>query len=456
MARDVFLDGLPREFQILLKRDKTTNAKVVKELAEEVNQLRLGGIPSVRPAPANASPVNQSSLPASAVNQVSGCDMEIYNDMSSTRQTVTAFGNDSLDTQATVQSMRGRSRGRRWTPRMKYQQPRDPMLGKRCYIWGDINHLQFSCPHFHDCHRCLRLGHVARNCAATSPASKRGGQITNLATALHGLIMVTANIDQQPLSFLVDTEADISLIPLDVVQMNHMTVRRNIVRQPIMVDGTTLQCEGTVVTSFQLGSQKVYSPFYVAKGIDCGVLGTDVLSTLEVQIDVANRKSLLKGEEVTTFQPVKSEPTRSEERLLKFGRVYSPSSVLFRLGQETTIWGNIHSNATSEWTGIVEVVDELSERSGLLGCATYCVGEKRRDVPVSVMNVCTEPVVVHEGQSLAEFTEATALDGVDRRPVGKSTDIYNSMVDIDLGESLSSEEKQQLENLLKRHRDVFA
>ena len=103
LAKDAFLDGLPREFQILLRRDKTTNAKVVKELAKEVNQLPLAGIPSVRPAPANASPVNQSSLPASAVNQVSRCDMEIYNDMSSTRKTVTAFGNDSLDTQATVQ-----------------------------------------------------------------------------------------------------------------------------------------------------------------------------------------------------------------------------------------------------------------------------------------------------------------------------------------------------------------
>ena len=156
LARDVFLGGLPREFQILLRRDKTTNARVVKELAEEVNQLRLAGIPSVRPAPANASPVNQSSVPASAVNEVSGCDMKIYNDMPSTRQTVTAFGNDTLDTQATAQSMRGR--GRRWTPRRKYQQPRDPMLGKRCYICGDVNHLRSNCPHFHDCHRCLRPG----------------------------------------------------------------------------------------------------------------------------------------------------------------------------------------------------------------------------------------------------------------------------------------------------------
>ncbi len=148
LARDAFLDGLSREFQSVLRRDKTANPKGVKELAEKVNQLRLAGIPSA-----------------------SGWDMEIYNDMSSARQTVTAFGNDSLDTQATVQSMCGR--GRRWTPRRKYQQPRDPMLGKRCYICGDVNHLRSSCPYFHDCHRCLRPGHVARNCTAAFPASKK-------------------------------------------------------------------------------------------------------------------------------------------------------------------------------------------------------------------------------------------------------------------------------------------
>ena len=70
------------------------------------------------------------------------------------------------------------------------------MLGKRCYICGDINHLWSSCPHFHDCHQCLRPGHVARNCTVASPASKRGGQITDLATAFYGPIMVTTNIDQ--------------------------------------------------------------------------------------------------------------------------------------------------------------------------------------------------------------------------------------------------------------------
>ena len=52
--------------------------------------------------------------------------------------------------------------------------------------------------------------------------------------------MVTANIEQKPVLFLVDTGAAVSLIPYDVVQSNQLPVRRNIVRQPVMVDGTVL------------------------------------------------------------------------------------------------------------------------------------------------------------------------------------------------------------------------
>ena len=59
-----------------------------------------------------------------------------------------------------------------------------------------------------------------------------------------------------------------------------------------------------------------------------GFLGTDVRSTLEVQIDVANRKLFLKKEGMTRFPPVRSEPTRCEVRILKFGRVCSSSSAL--------------------------------------------------------------------------------------------------------------------------------
>ena len=73
--------------------------------------------------------------------------------------------------------------------------------------------------------------------------------------------------------------------------------------------------------------------------------------------------------------------------------------------QETTIWRNIHCNVTSEWTETVEVVDELSKHSGLfLGVLPiYCVAGKGREVPVRVLNVCTEPVVIHKRREFGEI-----------------------------------------------------
>ena len=97
--------------------------------------------------------------------------------------------------------------------------------------------------------------------------------------------MVTANIEQKPDPFFLDTGVGVSLIPYDEVQSNQLPVRRNIVRQPVIVDGTALRCDGT---SLQLGSHKVHSSFYVVQGIEYGIMGTDILSTIEVQIDVAH------------------------------------------------------------------------------------------------------------------------------------------------------------------------
>ena len=74
-----------------------------------------------------------------------------------------------------------------------------------------------------------------------------------------------------------------------------------------MADVTALSRDATAVTSFDLGSHKVYSSLYIVNGIDYGVLSTDTLSTLDNHIDVANRNLFLKGNEMTKFQPVKSE-----------------------------------------------------------------------------------------------------------------------------------------------------
>ena len=65
-------------------------------------------------------------------------------------------------------------------------------------------------------------------------------------------------------------------------------------------------------------------------------------------------------------------------------------------GEERKIWGRIHSNTPTTWTGVVEVLHELTERSGLLGCATVAEGGKEKNVPVRVLNVTEDPVTVYK------------------------------------------------------------
>ncbi len=54
--------------------------------------------------------------------------------------------------------------------------------------------------------------------------------------------MVRATIYDRNHAFLVDTKANISLLPYSVVKANNLPVRRRMVQQPVMVDGPALRC----------------------------------------------------------------------------------------------------------------------------------------------------------------------------------------------------------------------
>ena len=100
-------------------------------------------------------------------------------------------------------------------------------------------------------------------------------------------------------------------------------------------------------------------------------MGTDVLSSLAVQIDVANKRLFI-DREVLTFGKIDN--VQQSVQLVKFGQAFSPVHRTIPSGQEVTIWGQVRSVTSTEWKGIVEVTEGLCERSGLLGCATISVG----------------------------------------------------------------------------------
>ena len=139
------------------------------------------------------------------------------------------------------------------------------------------------------------------------------------------------------------------------------------------------------------------------KDIECGILGTDILSTMAVKIDLASRKLFLGGEEISAYEQVS--PCKLAMQFVKFGRVYSLKQTVVPPGEEKTVWGRVHSSTTTEYTEIAEMGEEFSDRCGLLGCSTIAVGREGETVLVRVLNITADPVTIYKDQSLAEFTE---------------------------------------------------
>ena len=444
LARDAFLEGLPPNFQLYVKLDASNMTKSLRDLTDVVHHLQLVGI-------GKQSRSYPSHLP---VSHVSEPEMQSFMEVGN----IQSFH----EPKNIAQSVNSRQQ-QPWQPE-RYNVGRDRRRNSRrrfCYICGSPEHIRPNCPHIRDCHRCLKPGHLARNCTAPCPATNRvdqakEGRVSNFTTASHGLILVRATIYDRNYAFLVDTGADVSLLPYSVVETNNLPLRRRMVRQPIMVDGSALRCEGmTDMLTLTIGPSKISQSFYVVRGLEYGILGTDILAHLNVQIDVATKSLYLHGQKVSTFETVTA--ATSSVCLIKFGQVYSPDRVVISPGEERTIWGRIHSNTPTTWTGVVEVLQELTERSGLLGCATVAEGGKEKNVPVRVLNVTEDPVTVYKGQSLAEFTEAMMNEGRTRDDATKTVKItYDPIAETTLGESISTEQKNRLERLLRRYNKVFA
>ena len=89
--------------------------------------------------------------------------------------------------------------------------------------------------------------------------------------------------------------------------------------------------------------------------------------------------------------------------------MYSPTDIDVPANSELIIWGKVGSDESEDWIGMVEITEELADRSGLLGCATVVTCGQNKRIPVRVLNILSDPIRVRKGQSLADCIGASVV-----------------------------------------------
>ena len=106
-----------------------------------------------------------------------------------------------------------------------------------------------------------------------------------LAVEKHGLLRVDVQLGGSSYHpFLVDTGAEISLIPASLASNIKGKINRQLSRQPVMVDGSSIRCEGTVTCRIHLELRDTSAQFYIVPCITEGILGLDTLPHLDLQL----------------------------------------------------------------------------------------------------------------------------------------------------------------------------
>lgn len=371
IQRDNFIKGLTPAMRVAIRSEKANATKTVQDLAEEVTRLEIAGVsraPSTSARVAQTAAVKDDKETTDLVERITELVESKIRFEESEQAPVQRVQAPQHFTKRNRRRPSYGSNGRdgRWEDRGRDYRRR-PKNGS-CYICGDQDHFQFDCPYKDKCHRCWKPGHQARECRAPAPAARQRytdtGRVSALSALVHGLIIVDTKVGKGSYPFLVDTGAEISLIPAHLAIEEHLKTSQQLPQRPVMVDGTSIRCEGTTTIDVEVGPSQTWGTFYVVPDIHQGILGMDVLSRLDVRIDPGKRTLLIDGLEVPRSAWKKTKcKNKGQTKVVKFGRVYASSSKAIAPGEETTLRGHVRTTETSDWTGIVEVLDTVTKKN---------------------------------------------------------------------------------------------
>ena len=284
--------------------------------------------------------------------------------------------------------------------------------------------------------------------------------ICTLSTPQHGLIMVSAFINGHSINCLVDSGAEVSVLPSSCLQHCKLKIDKSLAQQPVQVDGSILRCDGLVSTHVTVGPTILYhQPFYVVP-IEYGILGLDALSQLNAQIDLKSRTLIIDSQTMPSIPFEHSVNKYPSIQLIRYSTIRSPERTSIPPGQEYTIWGVTDRPITSDpqWLGVSELDSHFAQQKGLLGCGVMSQGNQNR-IPVRVLNITDTPIQLYKNQRIGSIIEAEKLEKLDSPEISNQSHKpvpFDPVLEVTIGNSLTPEQRARLEDFLRANSDIFA
>ena len=216
-------------------------------------------------------------------------------------------------------------------------------------------------------------------------------------------LYLNVKIESLQSSFLIDTGASRSLVSRKLYERlsKKVILSKNKLPKLQLADGTSLETYGVITVPLLVGPVAVKQDLIVADISDAGILGLDFLEEHQCSLDMKSSELEVAGVRVACG---KGSP------IVEAGRVKCTLSVTVPPVTEKLVWACVENPPCGD-KYLVEP-SECFEESSLLKVAAslHCAAQDM--IRVRVMNLVSEAIEVHEGQTLGFAFEVIELQRV--------------------------------------------
>ena len=163
-------------------------------------------------------------------------------------------------------------------------------------------------------------------------------------------------VTETELDFLVDTRAEVSVIPFSFAKQKRFMLSSQRKILP-MLDRTVLNCDGIVTVPIKFQDTYIIGDFYVVDKNSHGILGLDILSRLNANIDNQNHQVIIQN---SVSESMKQEtPEESKSEIATVCHIRFAKTTVVQHGNEQFIWRKIPVGQVVSGDSIVECKEEF-------------------------------------------------------------------------------------------------